>query len=76
MDNIYEVNFYEYIMYGVGEQDTVFRDCLFFSDYGKVSKHLTLNGYYPKVGELYEDSYSTWENGRGMIVKVFQRELL
>jgi hypothetical protein len=75
MDNIYEVNFYEYIMYGVGEQDTVFRDCLFFSDYGKVSKHLTLNGYYPK-GESIDGIYSNWENVRGMIVKVFQRELL
>ena len=75
MENIYEVNFYEYIMYGVGEQDTVFRDCLFFSDYEKVSKHLKLNGYYPKVGDN-EDVYLTWGNGRGMIVKVFQRELL
>lgn len=77
---IYEVKFYEYIMYDAGDKDKVHRETLFFSDYNLVYENLTLKGYTCGGDKKYivgfDGNPQVWENGSGYIVYVYQRELI
>jgi hypothetical protein len=80
MKYIYEVMFYEYVMYGVGLEDKVHRETLFYSDYNLVYENLTSKGYTCGGDKKYIVGFNgnpqIWENGSGNIVYVYQRELI
>jgi len=63
-------------MYGVGEQDKVHRQTLYYADYQKIFNYLRLNLYGKEEGMVGEREPEVWKNGSGFIVYVYQRELI
>lgn len=73
---IYQVKFYEYVMYGVWVKYKLHRQTLFYSDYQKLFNYLRLNLYGKEEGMVGEREPEVWKNGSGNIVYVYQRELI
>lgn len=51
MKYIYQVRIYEKFLYGVGEENTILKGELFYSDYQKLFNYLRLNLYERKDGK-------------------------
>jgi hypothetical protein len=75
MEYIYQVRIYEKFLYGIGEEDTILKEELFYSDYQKLVNYLRLNLYERQDGnELIDVGDSElWQKDYGYQVRVYKR---
>lgn len=75
MKCIYRVRIYEKFLYGLGEENTILKGELFYSDYQKLFNYLRLNLYERKDGKELIDVCNSelWEKDYNYQVRVNKR---
>jgi hypothetical protein len=74
---IYQVRIYEKFLYGIGEEDTILKEELFYSDYQKLFNYLRLNLYERKSGKelIGVGDSELWERDYRYEVRVYKRSV-
>jgi hypothetical protein len=74
---IYQVRIYEKFLYGIGEEDTILKEELFYSDYQKLFNYLRLNLYERKSGKelIGVGDSELWERDYRHEVRVYKRSV-
>ena len=74
---IYRVRIYEKFLYGIGEEDTILKEELFYSDYQKLFNYLRLNLYERKSGKelIGVGDSELWERDYRYEVRVYKRSV-
>jgi len=77
MKYIYQVRIYEKFLYGIGEEDTILKEELFYSDYQKLFNYLRLNLYERQDGKELIDvgDSELWQKDYGYEVRVYKRRV-
>lgn len=77
MKYIYQVRIYEKFLYGIGEEDTILKEELFYSDYQKLFNYLRLNLYERKSGKelIGVGDSELWERDYRYEVRVYKRSV-
>jgi hypothetical protein len=74
---IYQVRIYEKFLYGIGEEDTILKEELFYSDYQKLFNYLRLNLYERKSDKelIGVGDSELWERDYRYEVRVYKRSV-
>ena len=77
MKYIYQVRIYEKFLYGIGEEDTILKEELFYSDYQKLFNYLRLNLYERKSDKelIGVGDSELWERDYRYEVRVYKRSV-